>query len=244
MTAEDERPDAPRAAPDGAGGTRGTAGPGGKGAATKGAGAARRPYDARRRRAGAERNRGAVLDAYRVLLFRDGYRATTVRAVAGAAGVSPETVYKTFGGKPGLAKALWDVTQAGDDAPVAMADRDELRAVMEERDPRAKLAGWAAFVRGVHERLAGLAAALAQAGPEPAAVIEATEEERLRGVRGFVEHLADRGLLGAGVDPSAAADACWALTSAQLWTRLTVARGWTAQAYEEWLVAVLAAVLF
>ncbi|MGH1553560.1 helix-turn-helix domain-containing protein [Streptomyces sp. L7] len=31
-----------------------------------------------------------------------GYRATTVRAVAGRASVSQETVYKSFGGKPGM----------------------------------------------------------------------------------------------------------------------------------------------
>lgn len=204
---------------------------------------ARRPYDSSRRRAAAERNRTAILDACRELLFRDGYRGTTVRAVADRAEVSPETVYKAFGGKPGLLKALWDATLAGDDAPVAMADRTELREVLATADARAKLERWAAFVAGVHERLAGLVALLDQAGPEVAELRAATEEERLRGVGGFVAHLAESGVLRADADRAEAVDACWALTSARLWTDLTGARGWTRDAYERRLASLLAAVL-
>ena len=81
----------------------------------------RRAYNAERRREAAHRNRAAVLEACRDLLFRDGYQATTIRAVAERAGVSTETVYKTFGGKPGLVKALWDVTLAGDDEQIGRA---------------------------------------------------------------------------------------------------------------------------
>jgi AcrR family transcriptional regulator len=82
-------------------------------------GTPRRPYNSERRRQAADRTRAAVLAACRELLFRDGYHATTVRAVAERAGVSVETVYKTFGGKPGMVKALWDTTLAGDDERIA-----------------------------------------------------------------------------------------------------------------------------
>jgi AcrR family transcriptional regulator len=71
-----------------------------------------RPYDADSRRESAARNRAAVLAACRELLCRDGYHRMTVRSVAEHAGVPPETIYKAFGGKPGLMKALWDVTLA------------------------------------------------------------------------------------------------------------------------------------
>src|SRR5580698_3963785 len=110
--------------------------------------AARRPYDARRRQDAARRNRAAILDACRDLLVRDGYQSTTIRAVAEQAGVSPETVYKAFGSKPGLVKALWDVTLAGDDEPLTMAQRPALREVWRTRDPHAKLRLYAGFVRG------------------------------------------------------------------------------------------------
>ncbi|MFJ4679317.1 TetR/AcrR family transcriptional regulator [Kitasatospora sp. NPDC088783] len=205
--------------------------------------APRRPYDASRRQEAARRNRAAVLAACRELLFAEGYRAATVRAVAERAGVSPETVYKSFGGKSGLVKALWDTTLAGDDEPVAMAERPQLRAVWEARDPAVKLRRYAGFVRGVHERLAPLFGLLVQAGPEVAEVLALSERERLTGVTAFVGHLADAGVLPPGGDPARLADACWALTGPQLFTQLTAGRGWSADAYQEWLAGLLAAAL-
>jgi AcrR family transcriptional regulator len=202
---------------------------------------ARRSYDARSRREGAARNRAAVLAACRELLFRDGYHRMTVRSVAEWAGVSPETVYKAFGGKPGLMKALWDATLAGDDEPVAMADRPQLRKVWSTVEPSQKLRGYAEFVRGVNQRLAALFDLLAQAGPEVTPLLSATERERLAGVRAFVAHLADSNLLAPGRDPVTAADACWALTGPRLYLELSTGRGWDAGLYETWLARMLAA---
>src|SRR2546430_12343142 len=98
----------------------------------------RKPYDSRRRADAARRTRAAVVDAFGEMLFADGYRATTIRAVADRAGVSAETVYKAFGGKPGLVKALWDVTLAGDDEPLAMVEREQAREVFAAADPTRK----------------------------------------------------------------------------------------------------------
>lgn len=205
--------------------------------------APRRPYDSGRRRQVAARNRAAVLDACRDLLFRDGYQATTVRAVAERAGVSPETVYKTFGGKPGLVKALWDVTLAGDDEPLPMAERPQLRMVLETRDARAKLRLYAAFVRGVHERLAALFTLLEQAGPDVGQVLALSEEERMTGVSAFIAHLADTGILFPNADRARLADSWWALTGPQLFTQLTTGRDWSADTYENWLSGMLASAL-
>jgi AcrR family transcriptional regulator len=205
--------------------------------------APRRPYDARRRQDAARRNRAAVLAASRDLLFRDGYQGTTIRAVADRAGVSPETVYKTFGGKPGLVKALWDVILAGDDEPLTMAERPALHEVWRTRDPHTKLCLYAGFVRGVHERLAPLIARLTEAGPAVAEVLVVSEKERLTGVTAFVAHLANEGALRPGTDQARAVDGCWALTGPQLFTQLTAARGWHADAYQHWLADILAATL-
>jgi AcrR family transcriptional regulator len=203
----------------------------------------RRQYDARRRQDAARRNRAAVLAAYRELLFRDGYQATTIRAVADRAGVSPETVYKAFGGKPGLLKAQWDITLAGDDEPLAMAERPALQEAWRTRDPHIKLRLYAAFVRGVHERLAPLFALLTEAGPAVAGVLAVSEEERLTGVTALVAHLADEDVLRPGINQARAADGCWALTGPQLFTQLTAARGWHADGYQDWLADILAATL-
>ncbi|MFP3700087.1 helix-turn-helix domain-containing protein, partial [Burkholderia sp. SIMBA_013] len=61
-----------------------------------------RPYDARRRRELAEASRRLVLARARELFLAQGFGPTTIAQIARAAGVSPESVYKNFGGKPGL----------------------------------------------------------------------------------------------------------------------------------------------
>ncbi|MEU6443309.1 helix-turn-helix domain-containing protein [Streptomyces sp. NPDC047046] len=205
--------------------------------------AERRPYDASGRQAAARRKRAAVLRACRELLLSEGYQATTVRAVAQRAGVSPETVYKTYGNKPGLMKALWDTTLAGDDEPVPMSERPALRQVWAEPDPDAKLRGYAAFVCGVHTRTASLFVLLGEAGPEVARLLAVTEEERLTGVTAFVEHLAGLGMLRPGVDRAGEADACWVLTGPHVYARLTGDRQWDGEAYQRWLHRMLAASL-
>ncbi len=205
--------------------------------------AARRPYDASGRQAAARRRRAAVLRACRELLLAEGYQATTMRAVAAQAGVSPETVYKTYGNKPGLMKALWDTTLAGDDEPVPMSERAVLRQVWAESDPHAKLRGYAAFVCGVHTRTAPLFTLLSEAGPEVAQLLAVTERERLTGVTAFVGHLAEQGMLHAGADPAREADACWVLTGPHVHARLTGARHWDAEAYRQWLYRMLTASL-
>ncbi|MFC8231094.1 TetR/AcrR family transcriptional regulator [Streptomyces sp. NPDC057287] len=202
----------------------------------------RRPYNSGRRQQAARRNRAAILAAGRELLFRDGYQATTVRAVAERAGVSPETLYKAFGGKPGLVKALWDVTLAGDDEPLVIAERPQLQAVLATRDAHAKLRLYAAFVRGVHERLAALSALLAQAGPEVGQVLALSDEERMTGVSAFVAHLADTGALPPDIDAARLADSWWALTGPHLYTQLT-GRGWDTDTYEDWLTGMLVSAL-
>jgi AcrR family transcriptional regulator len=200
-----------------------------------------RPYDASSRRESAARNRAAVLAACRELLFRDGYHRMTVRSVAEQAGVSAETIYKAFGGKPGLMKALWDVTLAGDEEPVAIADRPQMAEVRSAADPAEKLRRWARFVSGANQRLAPLYGLLAEAGPEVTELLATTQQERLAGVRALVAHLADSGLLAAGRDPAAAADACWALTGPRLFLDLTADRGWQPDRYEDWLISMLIA---
>ena len=96
----------------------------------------RRRYDSSKRQEQAEQNRSAVLQAARHLFLERGFAATTMPAIASAAGVSVQTVYKVFGNKPRLAKAVFDVAMAGDDEPVPMLQRASLGRVRDERDPR------------------------------------------------------------------------------------------------------------
>jgi AcrR family transcriptional regulator len=202
----------------------------------------KRAYDVSGRRAVASRNRQAVLAACHELLLAWGYQATTIRAVAERAGVSAELVYKAFGSKPGLMKAVYDTVLAGDDEPVPVGRRPVIQQIWATEDPGEKIRAYAAFVTELNVRLGGLAAVLAEADPEVAQVRAVTEGERLEGLRAFTVHLAAEGALP-GADLERAADECWVLTSLPVFVQLTAVRGWAAGAYRDWLARMLATVL-
>ena len=100
----------------------------------------KRAYDASRRQEQARARRRRVVAAARDLFERDGYRATTITGIARSAGVSPEMVYKSFGSKAALAKAVFDIALAGDDEPVAIRERPAMLAVRSEPDARRRIA--------------------------------------------------------------------------------------------------------
>src|SRR6478736_4259887 len=93
----------------------------------KGPGAAKRRYDATRRQAQAARNRAAIIDAAEQRFVRDGYPATTVASIAADVGVSDHTIYKSFGGKPGLVRAIRARALEGSGPVAAERRSDQLR---------------------------------------------------------------------------------------------------------------------
>ena len=93
-----------------------------------------RPYDASRRRARADASRESILAVTRSRFLAEGYAATTIGAIAADAGVSVETVYKAFGNKAGLARAVFDRALAGE-GPVSTGERAAV-VKREEHDPR------------------------------------------------------------------------------------------------------------
>ena len=98
-----------------------------------------RRYDSPRRREAAARTRRAVVDAAHELLLTRGFAQTTMQDIATAAGVAVQTVYKVFGTKAGVAKAVFDVAIAGDDEPIPMIQRPSLLRVQAEPDPYKKM---------------------------------------------------------------------------------------------------------
>ena len=80
---------------------------------------------------------------------RDGFRLTTITAVAERAGVSAESIYKGFGSKAALAKAVFDFVIAGDDEPLLVWRRSEADAIRAEPDVRRKIL---LYARGLAER--------------------------------------------------------------------------------------------
>src|SRR5689334_3287323 len=98
-----------------------------------------RRYDNSTRAEQARLTRRRITDAAYRLLIDNGYAATTIKAVAAAAGVSIDTVYKAFGSKGNLIKGVYDVVLAGDDEPIPVMERPVWRAFVVETAPAEKL---------------------------------------------------------------------------------------------------------
>src|SRR5690348_18283426 len=95
----------------------------------------KRHYDNSRRLAQVRANRLRVIDAARRLFIERGYPATTIEAVAEAADVALPTLYRLFGSKRELLKAVLDTSFGGDDEPIAFGDRPEQQQALAEPDP-------------------------------------------------------------------------------------------------------------
>jgi len=208
----------------------------------------RRAYDNRGRAAQARQTRRRVLAAAHELLLEHGYGATTMSRIAAAAGVSVETVYKSFGTKAALVKEAYDVALVGDDEPIPLAERPEFQALLGDRDPAGKLRRYAALARAVGERISPLASMLlagAHSGGDRdlEALAEMADRERLAGVTALVGHLDESGGLRPGLDRDRARDAIWTLISPDVYRMLVVERGWSLDDYERWLADTLVATI-
>jgi AcrR family transcriptional regulator len=198
----------------------------------------RRRYDASRRQAAAAQTRRAIIAAARRLFVDRGYAATTMPAIADEAGVALDTIYATVGRKPDLFRLLIEVTISGETEAVAAEDRDYVREIRAEPEPRRKLLRYARAVREIRERMDPLFGVLRDAaGSEPALaeVWSDISEHRARNMRLFVAEVAASGGLRDGVDLEEAADLVWATNSPEFFLLLTRDRGWSPDRFERWL---------
>jgi AcrR family transcriptional regulator len=198
----------------------------------------KRSYDASRRREQARARRLAVVLAARDLFERDGFRVTTIAAVAARAGVSAESIYKGFGSKAALAKAVFDITVAGDDEPVPVAERPAMRAVRDEPDVRRKIE---MFVGGLAHRQARSAQVqiLIRDGRHVddslAPIWAKLDDEALVGMTMLAGHLVDTAQLRDGIDVDEVRDVLWNYLAIDTYERLVLIRGWPLQRYSDWL---------
>lgn len=198
-----------------------------------------RHYDASRRRLKAARRRHSVLDAAQELFFSQGYAATTIAGIAAAAGVSPETVYKGFGGKPGLVRELRTHALLGTGAVAAEDRSDQLRDLA---DPRAVVRGWAKLAAEVAPRVApilGLVRDAAAFDPTMQELADDLDSDRLRRMRANARFLADAGHLRPGVSLPQATDVLFAVSSQEMYDLLVVRRGWTTRRYSNFVATTI-----
>ena len=189
---------------------------------------ARRPYSSPVRARQAEATRAAILASARSEFGRHGYFEATIESVAAAAGVAVPTVYASFRSKAGLLSEL--LRDAGSDADI----RGLAGKVLEQRDPRLRLAAAAAVVRAIMEREAPLLRMLAEAGrgrPELDAAWRQVHDQQRGALRGALEPLP----LRAGLGLDEAVDTMATLASPESYSQRVGERGWSGARWERWL---------
>jgi AcrR family transcriptional regulator len=204
----------------------------------------RRPYNSRRRREQAAQTRCDIEAAANMLFRERGYVGTSMPAIASSAGVVVETIYRAFGSKAGLFKAVLEAALAGgsERAELPPAERPAIRAVIEESDPRRKLELYAATQPGVHGRSSSLYRVLVAAADidqELRDVLDGMETRRLHGLGGLAVQLAERRALRSDLSVDDARDIIWTLCSTPVHDLLVRERGWTPETYQRWLAAAL-----
>ena len=200
----------------------------------------KRSYDASRRREQARRNRDRILEAGERRFLRDGYAATTIAAIAADAGVSADTIYKSFGGKPGLVRAIRTKALEGE-GPVPAEQRSDAVQIR-ETDGRKIIEAWGALTAEVAPKVAPillLMRAAAATEAEGQTLLEEMDADRLRRMSANARRLRDAGHLRAGVSLAHATDVLWAYSAPELYELLVLRRGWTAGRYGDFVATAM-----
>lgn len=204
----------------------------------------RRRYDSTRRQDQARQTREAIIAAARERFLRDGFTATTVAAIAADAGVSVDTIYKTFGGKPGLVRAIYEQGLAGQGPVHAEVRSDELQTT--EPDAVEVMRGIGRLVTEVAPRVAPVALLIrdaAAANPDMAALEAELDDQRLARMTHNAGNLAGAGHLREDLTVEQAGLFMWLMTSPGLYQLLVQRMGWTVEEFAAFTTTLLRATL-
>jgi AcrR family transcriptional regulator len=206
----------------------------------------KRSYDASGRREQARARRRAVVVAAKALFERDGFRLTTIRAVAERAGVSAESIYKGFGTKAALAKAVFDFVIAGDDEPLPVWRRSEADAIRAEPDVWRKIRLYARGLAERQQRSAKVQILIRDGGHTDESLVALWQQllaERLTGMTMLGRHLIESGQLREGIELDEVRDVLWTYTAVELYELLVLERGWPLDRYANWIAQAITAAL-
>jgi AcrR family transcriptional regulator len=185
----------------------------------------------------------AVLAQSRELFLAAGYGRTTIAAIARAAGVSKESVYKGYGGKPGLVRAIFEQSLLGAGGPPAEERSDRAQATA--TDARELMEQFGRFTAEVSPLGAPvfllIRDAAASGDPDMAVLLRDVEDARYRRMLHNARQVLGRGFLKAGLTEQEVADVMFTCTSAELYESLVLKRGWDAERYGSFIARTLAA---
>jgi AcrR family transcriptional regulator len=200
----------------------------------------KRAYRSRIRRGEAPQRICAA--AYRLFTTK-GYLATSIEDIATEADVARPTVFSAVGPKPVILRAVADRATAGDDVPIAVADRPWWKEALDEPDARRSLRLHARNMCRIQQRTVPLMKAVEAAAsidPDAAEIWTRYQQQRRDGMADFIARLGKKARLR--IDEQTAIDTAWLLAPDTYW-RLVREREWSLEKYETWLADVLERVL-
>jgi AcrR family transcriptional regulator len=196
----------------------------------------KRPYDSTSRTRQAQENRDRISRVAHDLFVEHGYGNTTIAGVAKAAGVSQETVYKSFGNKATLLRSAWFVTMRGDGDDTTLYDRPETQEVLERPNLADRIDGFARLITERNRRIAPLLRAIegaATAEPEAQQMLDTWKARLIDVATKFAQAAAATQQLA--IPEEECRDITYATLDGALWHRFVVERGWTDERYADWL---------
>jgi AcrR family transcriptional regulator len=206
----------------------------------------RKPYESPVRAAAARETRRRIRAAAAELFTSEGYAATTMTAVAAAAGVSDRTVYLSFETKAALLNECIRVAVRGGDEEAPLMVRAGFRAVL-EAPPERMLARLADASAQLMRRAARLLAVGESAWNQDPLLRELRERGRAAtraDALDIAKALRRARVLRRGMSPQRAADVIYALTASEsVYLRLVDDQGWSDSAYARMLERALVGAL-
>jgi AcrR family transcriptional regulator len=206
----------------------------------------KRSYRSVARAAAAQETRRRIRAAAAERFVRDGYDATSMKAVAADAGVSERTTFLVFPTKAALLAECIRVAVRGDDDATPLLERDRSRAILEA--PAERMLGLLADASAeLLSRAARLLAVGESVGSEDPHLNEARERGRARthaDMLAVARAMKRAGALRRGMSAERAADIMYALVASEsVYLRLVDHRGWSSTAYARTLERALAGAL-
>jgi len=172
----------------------------------------------------------AILDAAWRLICERGRADVSLGEIAKAAGVTRQSIYIGFGGRPGLLIAM--ARNADGRSKHAARMREISRGSADEPEALyAYVEAWLAHLPEIYP-VGVLLSAASVTDAEAAAVFK----DRMMGglhasYRRILKRLARAGHLADAWSVERAADLCWSLTHIEAWRQLVVERGWSPAAF-------------
>ena len=196
------------------------------------------------RRAKAAATRARMVKAAYELFCEDGFRATTMDAIAARAGVAVQTLYFTFHTKDELLQAVHEWTVLGDD-PTPPPLQAWYLAAAAEPDARRCLEVLVAGLVSIEARVAPMVPVFHAVSADPAGeVYSRAQQLRRKGFEDIVDMLTKKAPLRKGMTRRRACDLLFVLAGTESYRSFVIESGWTPKQWVNWVSATLARDLF